>query len=159
LCRLLGRGRVIGIDVEIRPHNRSAIEEHPLFDLITLVEGSSTDPEVVTRVEGDVAGAETVLVLLDSAHTKAHVRAELEAYAPLVTVGSYVVVMDGIMQLVAGVPRAGERWDVDNPVTAIEEFVAANPSFVVQQPSWEFNESELRENVTHWPSGYLRRIA
>lgn len=158
LCRLLGRGRVVGIDIEIRPHNRTAIEAHPLFDLITLIEGSSVDPQTVAAATAEIAEGETVLVILDSNHTAEHVRAELEAYAPLVSVGSYVVVMDGVMRLVADTPRGEPEWESDNPIAAVEEFVADHPEFQLEQPPWPFNESELRANVTHWPRGYLRRV-
>jgi cephalosporin hydroxylase len=159
LCKLLGRGRVIGIDIEVRPHNRTAIEQHPLADLIMLIEGSSTDPATVSRVAREIGRGETTLVLLDSAHTKAHVLAELEAYSPFVSVGSYIVVMDGIMALVSDTPRGRPGWDVDNPVSAVEEFVRHHPEFAVEQPAWRFNESDLRSNVTHWPQGYLRRVS
>src|SRR6185503_4375897 len=98
LCKAFGKGRVIGIDIEIRPHNRQAIEAHPLFNLITLIEGSSISPEVVQSVKANVQPNETVLVLLDSCHTKEHVAAELKAYSELVSIGSYIVAMDGIMQ-------------------------------------------------------------
>jgi cephalosporin hydroxylase len=159
LCKLLGHGRVVGVDIEIRPHNRAAIEAHALADLITLIEGSSTDPEVVSRVVREIGEVETTLVLLDSDHTKEHVLSELEAYAPLVSVGSYIVAMDGVMQLVSDAPRAGADWDVDNPLSAVDEFLSRHPEFVVEQPAWEFDESDLRSNVTHSPQGYLRRIA
>jgi cephalosporin hydroxylase len=159
LCRLLGRGRVIGVDIEIRPHNRKAIEEHPLADLVTLIEASSTDPETVAQVAGLIHPGETTLVLLDSAHSRDHVLAELEAYAPLVTVGSYVVVMDGVMALVADTPRGQPEWSDDNPISAVEEFVRRHPEFVVEQPPWPFNESDLRSSITHWPRGYLHRTA
>jgi cephalosporin hydroxylase len=158
LCKLAGRGRVVGIDIEIRPHNREAIEAHPLAGLITLIEGSSTDPETVATAAAEIRPGEKVLVILDSNHTREHVRAELEAYAPLVSVESYLVVMDGIMRLVADTPRGAPQWEHDNPITAVEEFVAEHPEFVVEQPPWPFDESELRANVTHWPHGYLRRI-
>src|SRR5262249_43647098 len=82
LCRCVGKGRVVGIDVHVRPHNRRAIEEHALAALITLVEGSSTDASVVERVRALVEPGETVMVMLDSCHTKEHVLAELRAYAP-----------------------------------------------------------------------------
>lgn len=159
LCKLAGRGRVVGIDIEIRPHNREAIEAHPLAPLITLIEGSSTSPETVAAVAAEIQPGETVLVILDSDHTREHVRAELEAYAPLVSVDSYLVVMDGIMRLVADTPRGADEWADDNPITAVEEFVAGHPAFLVEQPPWPFNESELRANVTHWPQGYLRRVS
>lgn len=159
LCKIVGRGRVVGVDIEIRPHNRTAIEEHPLAHRITLIEGSSTDPATVARVADEVGSGETTLVMLDSAHTKEHVLAELEAYSPFVSVHSYIIVMDGIMELVADTPRGRPDWSTDNPVSAVEEFVRHHPEFVVEQPSWPFNESHLRRNVTHWPRGYLRRVS
>src|SRR5712692_10042024 len=115
LCKLMGKGRVIGIDVEIRPHNRSAIEAHPLFPLVTLIEGNSIDPSTVERVRARVGPGERVVVLLDSCHTKEHVLAELRAYAPLVSQGSYIVAMDGIMEDVVGAPRAEPDWVWNNP--------------------------------------------
>lgn len=159
LAKLFGRGRVVGIDIEIRPHNRTAIEEHPLSDAITLIEGSSTDPATLEQVAAQIEPGERTLVMLDSNHTREHVRAELEAYHELVSVGSYLIVMDGIMQLVADTPRARPEWSEDNPISAVEEFVRDHPNFVVEQPEWPFNESELRTNITHWPFGYLRRVS
>jgi cephalosporin hydroxylase len=159
LCKALGKGRVIGIDIEIRPHNRAAIEAHPLADLITLVEGSSTDPATLAQVAEAIRPGETTLVILDSNHTREHVLAELEAYSGLVTPGSYLIAMDGIMKLVADTPRGAADWSEDNPITAVEEFVRAHPEWVVEQPPWGFNESELRRNVTHWQQGYLRRVS
>jgi cephalosporin hydroxylase len=158
LCKLADRGRVVGIDIDIRPHNRAAIEAHPLSELITLIEGSSVAPETVAAAAAEIQPGEKVLVILDSNHTREHVRAELEAYGPLVSVGSYAVVMDGIMRLVADTPRGRPEWHDDNPIVAVEEFVADHSEFVVEQPAWDFDESELRSNVTHWPQGYLRRV-
>jgi cephalosporin hydroxylase len=157
LCRAMGRGSVIGIDLEIRPHNRRAIEDHPLASMITLVEGDSTHPAVVDRVRELVGGAASVLVLLDSNHSRAHVRGELEAYAPLVTTGSYLVATDGVMELVADAPRGKPEWSTDNPISAVHDFLQGHPEFVLEQPRWPFNESELDRNVTHWPQAYLRR--
>ena len=157
LCRLLGRGRVIGVDVEIRPHNREALEAHPLSSLITLIEGSSTDAEVVEEVGRAIKPGETVLVLLDSAHGRDHVRAELELYAPLVSPGSYIVAMDGIMELVAGAPRAPAHWSEDNPSRAAADFAAAHPEFTVEQIQPPFNEGNVSERITHSPRGFLRR--
>ncbi len=94
LCKAMEKGRVIGIDIEIRLHNRAAIEAHPLSDRITLIEGSSTAPEIVAQVKSLVKPGETVLVILDSNHSYAHVADELEAYADLVTPGSYIVATD-----------------------------------------------------------------
>ncbi len=158
LCRAMGKGRVIGIDIEIRPHNRKAIEAHPLNDRITLLEGSSTDPGIVTQVKATVKPDESVLVILDSNHTYAHVRAELVAYADLVTVGSYLVATDGIMGDLADVPRGVPAWVTDNPTCAARDFASKHPEFVVEQPAWPFNESGLDQNTTHWPGAWLKRI-
>jgi len=159
LCRAIGRGRVIGVDIEIRPHNRIAIEAHELFDLIELVEGSSVAPEIVADVAGRVAPGDTVLVILDSNHSYAHVLAELEAYAPMVTSGSYIVATDGVMQWLADVPRGEAGWDTDNPTEAARDFLAEHPEFVLEDPPpFVFNESELTERITHWPGSYLRRL-
>ena len=157
LCTAMGHGRVVGVDVEIRAHNRQAIEAHPLASSITLIEGGSTDPAIVARVLEEIAGARSVLVLLDSNHSRAHVRAELETYAPLVTAGSYIVATDGVMLEVADAPRGKPEWTTDNPVSAVHDFLQTHPEFELEQPAWPFNESELTGNVTHWPQAYLRR--
>jgi cephalosporin hydroxylase len=157
LCRLLGHGKVVGVDVEIRPHNRAAIEAHALSDLITLIEGSSTAPATVHRVEAAIRPNDTVLVLLDSNHSKAHVLAELDAYAPLVSVGSYIVAMDGIMAKVVGAPRTQPSWATDNPREAAREWVASHPAFVIEEPAFAFNEGMVRERVTYWPDAFIRR--
>lgn len=157
LCKALEKGRVIGIDIEIRPHNRAAIEAHPLRDRITLVEGSSTDANVAAQVKSWVKPGETVLVILDSNHTYAHVTAELETYAELVTTGSYIVATDGIMSDLADVPRGRPEWTTDNPTQAARDFAARHPEFAIEQPAWPFNESELNQNITHWPEAWLKR--
>jgi len=157
LCKAMGKGRVIGIDIEIRKHNRKAIEAHELSPLITLVEGSSVAPEVVAQVTAMVGRGETALVLLDSDHTRAHVAAELEAYCGLVSPGSYIVATDGSMQFLDDVPRGSPGWRNDNPTVAAMEFATAHPEFTLEQPAWPFNESALRENVTHWPGAWLRK--
>jgi len=151
-------GRIIGVDIEIRPHNREAIEEHFLFPYITLIEGSSVDPGIVGQVEREIGPDDRVMVFLDSNHTKAHVLAELEAYCGMVTPGSYIVATDGIMLTVHDVPRAGENWDKDNPVGAVHEFLRTHPEFELKEPEWPFNESELARNInTHWNEAWLRR--
>ncbi len=98
LLKLLGGGRVIGIDTEIRPHNRAAIETHELSPQITLVEGNLIAPDIVARVHAMVEPGQRVLVILDSDHTKAHVLSELEPYAPLVSVASYAISADGALR-------------------------------------------------------------
>lgn len=159
LCKAMDKGRVIGIDIEIRSHNRTAIEAHPLNDRITLIEGSSTAPEIVARVRSLVKPGEIVLVILDSNHTYAHVADELEAYADLVTPGSFIVATDGIMHDLADVPRGNPQWTTDNPTWAARDFAAKHAEFVIEQPVWPFNESNLDQNITHWPEAWLKKIS
>lgn len=159
LCKAMGKGRVIGVDVEIRPHNRAAIEAHELASYLTLIEGDAIAPAIVERVKTHVKLGETVMVLLDSNHSKAHVLGELNAYAPLVTPDSYIVAMDGIMAEVAGAPRTQPDWTWNNPRDAALEFVAANPHFAIEEPAFLFNESHISERVTYWPSAFLKRIS
>lgn len=158
LFKAMERGRVVGVDIEIRKHNREAIEAHPLASHISLIEGGSTDAETVSAVRSHVQPGETVMVVLDSNHSKAHVAAELELYAPLVTPGSYIVATDGVMEMLADVPRGQADWDDDNPSSAAREFAATHPEFELAQPAWPFNESELQQNITHWPDAWLRRV-
>ena len=157
LCKAMDRGRVIGVDIEIRPQNRKAIEEHCLFPLITLIEGSSIDPAVVEQVRSQIRPSDTALVILDSKHSKEHVRAELEAYAPLVTPGSYIVVQDGCMEQMAGAPRSDPDWTWNNPLQAARDLLAERPEFELHEPQFAFNEGNVRRRVTYWPGGYLRR--
>jgi cephalosporin hydroxylase len=158
LCKAIEKGRVIGIDIEIRPHNRAAIEAHPLFPFITLIEGSSIEPAVVDRVKSLVKPGEKVLVLLDSCHTKEHVLAELNAYAPLVTPGSYIVAMDGIMEEVVGAPRTQRDWVWNNPKRAAREWVEAQSDYRIEEPPQPFNEGQITERVTYWPDGFIKRV-
>jgi cephalosporin hydroxylase len=157
LCKAMDKGRVVGVDIEIRPHNRKAIESHFLFPFITLIEGDSISPQVVSKVRQQIKLGEKVLVLLDSCHTKAHVLGELKAYAPLVSPGSYIVAMDGIMEQLTGAPRTQPDWIWNNPRQAALEFVAANPDFEIEEPPFLFNEGCVKNRVTYWPDAYIRR--
>lgn len=158
LCKAMDKGRVVGVDIEIRPYNREAIETHPLFPLVTLVEGDSTDPVTVEQVESSIEPDDTVLVLLDSNHTKEHVLAELNAYAPLVSEGSYMVAMDGIMEQIVGAPRTKPDWAWNNPRRAALEFVEKNPGFVIEEPPFPFNEGNVSKRVTYWPDGFIKKV-
>jgi cephalosporin hydroxylase len=158
LCKAMGKGRVIGVDIEIRPHSRAALEAHDLSPLITLIEGSSTDQAVVKKVKAKIRPNEKVLVLLDANHTKDHVLKELEAYGPLVGVGSYIIAADGIMKQLAGAPRTKPEWTWDNPKSAVTEFLARHPEFKPAPQPQPFNEGMISRPVTYWPDGYLRRI-
>lgn len=157
LFRAMGRGRVIGVDIEIRPHNRAAIEAHELSDLITLVEGSSIAPEVVEQVRRMIRTGERVMVILDSNHSRDHVRGELEAYGPLVSEGAYIVATDGIMGDLVNAPRSQPDWGWNNPRVAAEEFLCAHPEFENAPPIFPFDESTLNHRVTYWPGAWLRR--
>lgn len=159
LCKAFGKGRIVGVDIEIRPHNRKAIEAHEMFPLITMHEGSSTDPAIVNKVKAEVKKGDTVLVLLDSNHTYQHVLDELNCYAELVSVGSYIVATDGIMYDLHDVPRGEADWGTNNPMKAAQDFVAKHPNFVIEQPEWPFNESQLEHNITHWPGAWIRRVS
>lgn len=157
LFKAMGKGRVVGVDIEIRPHNRKAIEAHEMFPMITLLEGSSTAPETFAKVKSLIKPNEKVMVILDSNHTKEHVLNELELYHPLVSKDSYIVATDGSMQILHDVPRGTADWKWNNPVEAAVEFAAKHKDFAIEQPAWPFNESELRQNITHWPSAWLYR--
>ena len=157
LLEAMGKGRVIGVDIEVRPHNRKAIEAHPMKSRISLIEGSSVDPGVVRKVREHVSPGDRVMVILDSNHTKQHVLRELDAYHDLVTPGSYIVATDGSMKDLHDVPRGRPEWATDNPTAAATEFAAQHPEFVMEQPEWPFNESGLSRNITHWPNAWLRR--
>ncbi|EDN71408.1 Cephalosporin hydroxylase [Beggiatoa sp. PS] len=157
LCKAMEKGRIIGVDVEIRPHNRKALESHELFPYITLIEGSSIDESIINNVKSLVKPGETVLVILDSNHTKQHVLDELNAYHDLVTTGSYIVATDGIMKELYDVPRGISDWKENNPAVAATEFAQKHPEFIIEQPNWPFNESNLTENITHWSGAWLRR--
>jgi cephalosporin hydroxylase len=158
LCKAMGRGRVIGIDNDIRAHNRAAIEAHELFEFITLIEGSSIAPATLEQVRALVRRDETVVVLLDARHTKEHVLAELRSYSPLVSIGSYIVAMDGIMEQVVGAPRTEPDWAWNNPRQAALDFVRENSNFRIEEPAFRFNEGAITERVTYWPSAYIRRM-
>ena len=158
LAELMGRGRVIGIDLVIRSHNRDAIEHHELAPRITLIEGDSAAPSTIEAVRGHLRPGEVVLILLDSDHSKPHVLRELEAYAPLVSPGSYIVATDGVMKDLSATPRGKAEWQWDNPTAAAAEFAAAHPEFALEPPRWVFNESELTQPITHWPGAWLRRL-
>jgi cephalosporin hydroxylase len=158
LMKAMGQGRmVVGVDLEIRPHNRAAIEKHELYPMLRLIEGNSVAPEIVARAASHVRTGDKVLVILDSNHSRAHVAAELEAYHHFVTPGSYIVATDGIMREVADVPRGTPEWRHDNPAQAAEDFAARHPEFVIESPPWRFNESDLDQNITAWPSAWLKR--
>jgi cephalosporin hydroxylase len=150
ILELIGKGKVIGVDIEIRPHNRTAIETHPLKHRIELIEGSSVAAETLDAVRKAVGNAKSVLVFLDSNHTESHVRQELELYAPLVTPGSYIVAHDGAQAWVWDIPNGKPEWKDDHPLNAIHEFVESHSDFTID-PHW------TRLGITSSPDGFLKR--
>jgi cephalosporin hydroxylase len=151
-----GDGRVIGVDIDIREHNRVAIEEHPMSRRITMIEGSSIDEGIVAQVREQVGDASSVLLILDSNHTHDHVLAELELYAPMVTRGSYIAVMDTVVEDMPGGAFPDRPWDRgDNPATAVKAFLQSEQGkrFEVDQ------ELSDRLILSVAPGGYLRCIA
>lgn len=158
LCRLIGKGRVIGVDIEIRPHNRAALDAHPLRPMIELIEGDSTAAATLQRLRALLKPGEKAMVLLDGLHTRKHVLAELRAYGELVTPGMYLVAMDGIMARLPGAPRARDDWETNNPRAAVEEFVAENRDFALEPPVPPFNEGATRTRPSYIYKGFLRRL-
>lgn len=150
MLELLGRGRVIGVDVEIRKHNRLAIEGHPLSKRIELVEGSSTDPKIVEQVKKSIPNGDNVLVTLDSNHSYQHVLDELRVYSELVAPGGYLVVMDTAQEMLSATPAGKNEWIDDNPLAAVREFLLKNKE-------WEVDNYYTRTHITCNPSGFLRR--
>ena len=145
--------RVIGIDVDIRAHNRTAIEQHPMFKRISMIQGSSVAPDVVAQVRAAVVGRQRVLVCLDSNHTHEHVIAELEAYAPLTTVGSYCVVFDTIIEEMPAGTYPDRPWGPGNsPKSAVDAFLRGHSEF----------ERDTRVDhkllISVASGGYLRRV-
>lgn len=159
LCKAMEHGHVIGVDIEIRPHNKKAINEHFLKPYITTIEGDSTSQETFDAVRRLIPAGSTVVVMLDSNHTKEHVLKELRLYSGLVSIGSYIVVMDGIMSKVVGAPRSSPDWAWDNPMAASKVFVAINPNFEIVEPEFLFNEGQITDRVTYWPGAYLKRVS
>jgi cephalosporin hydroxylase len=148
---LIGKGRVIGVDVEIRKYNRLALQSHPLSRRFTLIEGSSVDDATARSVQDLIRPDEKVLVALDSNHTAAHVAKELNLYSRLVSPDSYLVVFDGVMQVLTDAPGGSPAWNDDNPWRAIQGFLEKNDDFEVD-PYYN------RLKVTHCPGGFLKRV-
>lgn len=157
LCKAMGVGHVIGVDIEIREHNREAIEAHELHKYITLIEGDSTAPDIVDHVHRLCARTDKVLVILDSCHSYEHVAKELMAYHDLIRPGFYIIVQDGNMSILHDVPRGTPDWEWDNPSHAALEFVKINKEFVIEELPRIFNESTLTKNITYHTNGFLRR--
>lgn len=159
LCNLIGKGKVIGVDIEIRPHNRVAIENHPLYKFITMFEGDSTDPIIIEKIKNIISNSQNVIIILDGDHTKDHVLEELNIYSQFVSKGSYIIACDGyIKELVTGGPRTESDWFINNPKQAAIEFVKSNPDFMLDEPKFIFNEGVVNKWISYWSGGFIKRL-
>ena len=153
MLELIGRGEVLGIDVDIREHNKKEIEKHKMAKRIKMIEGSSTDEKVVKEVEKIGKRHKKVMVCLDSLHTHKHVLKELNLYSKFVTKGSYLVVFDTIIEYFSKGFFKDRPWDKgNNPATAVKAFLKKNKNFVIDK------EIENKLLITCAPGGYLKRI-
>lgn len=153
ICGGAQDARVVGIDIDIRAHNRAAIEQHPMFKRIDLLQGSSIAPEIVAQVQTLAAGRQRVMVLLDSNHTHEHVLQELRAYAPLVSTGSYCVVFDTVIEDMPADAFPDRPWGKgDNPKTAVQQYLLENEAFEVD------TAMDGRLLISVAPSGYLKKV-
>lgn len=151
LLELLGKGKVIGIDIEIREHNRKVIEASPLFKRIELIEESSISEEVIEKLREKMPKGSKVIVFLDSDHTKPHVLKELALYQEFIIPGCYIVVFDTITSILADAGIADKKYIKNTPMEAVQEFLKQNDNFVIDK---EFNKLF----VSYSPDGYLKRI-
>ena len=154
LLHLLGNnGKVIGVDIDIRPHNRKAIEKHFLSKIITLIQGSSIDENIFENIRSHISPKDRVMVILDSNHTHQHVLKELELYSSLVTKGCYLLVMDTIINDMPKESFKDRPWSHnDNPKTAVKEFLKSSKKFVVDK------NVQNKLLITVAPNGYLKCI-
>jgi len=155
ILELIGKGEVLGIDIDIRDYNRTEIEKHPMCKRIKMIQGSSIDPGIVSKVKEHTEGKESILVVLDSNHTHEHVLAELKMYSPFVSLDSYIVVYDTIVEKLPPdyLPGHIRPWGIgDNPFTALNTFIGENPQFEIDK---SINNKLL---ISVAPDGYLRRI-
>lgn len=154
LCGGPQNAEVLGIDIDIRQHNREAIETHPMFKRISMIQGSSIALEVIEQVKSKAADKHKILVCLDSNHTHDHVLAELESYAPLTSVGSYCIVFDTIVEDLPEDMFSDRPWGPgNNPKTAVWEYLKTHPEFAIDK------SIQHKLLITVAPDGYLKRIA
>ncbi len=155
IMELIGKGEVLGVDIDIREHNRKEIEAHPMAKRIKMIQGSAIDPAIVAEVAKHVAGKKTVMVLLDSNHTHDHVLRELEMYTPLVSMDSYILLPDTFVEFFPKGYVTDRPWDVgNNPYTAMEAFLKTTTEFVKDEAIT--NKLLITEALG---GGYLKRIA
>jgi cephalosporin hydroxylase len=149
----LSHRKVLGIDIDIREHNRKAIEDHPMASRIQMIQGSSIAPEVINQVYKIAKGYKRILVCLDSNHTHDHVRSELEVYAPLTSVGSYCVVFDTVVEDLPADMFSDRPWGPgDNPKTAVWDYIKSHKDFEID------TSIQNKVLISVAPDGYLKRV-
>ncbi|MBK9271789.1 MAG: cephalosporin hydroxylase family protein [Saprospiraceae bacterium] len=152
IMELIGHGEILGIDIDIREHNKAEILRHPMAKRISMIQGSSVDQAIIQQVKDIAKGKQKIMVCLDSNHTHEHVLAELQNYHSFVSVGSYLVVFDTIIERM---PKAmyDRPWDVgNNAMTAVDEFMKTNDQFIIDE------QLDLKLLISVAPRGYLKKI-
>ena len=153
ILELIGKGEVLGIDIDIREHNKKEILQHPMSKRIKMIQGSSIDPAIVKQVRDYAQGKQTVMVLFDSNHTHDHVLEELRAYSDLTSIGSYCIVFDTVVEDLPKGRYSDRPWDVgSNPKTAVFEFLKENDDFVIDK------QIDYKLLISVAPDGYLKRL-
>lgn len=151
ILELIGNGEVLGIDIDIRKHNKYEIEKHPMFKRITMIQGSSTDRSIIKKVQKFTKDKKKVMIILDSNHTHKHVLKELKVYSPLVSKGSYLIVFDTIIEDMPQEYIKNRPWGTNNnPKTAVNEFLSRNDRFKIDK------KTERKILITAATSGYLK---
>jgi cephalosporin hydroxylase len=152
-CGEIENGKILGIDIDIREHNKKAIKDHPMIKKITMFEGSSTSEEMIDSVKNFAKESKNVMLILDSNHTHDHVLAELNAYADLVGKDNYCIVFDTIIEDMPENSFPDRPWDIgNNPKTAVKKYLESNPNFEVDK------NIQNQQLITSAPDGYLKRI-
>ncbi len=152
-CGLIKKGKVLGIDIDIRNHNKKLIKSHPMYKKITMFEGSSTSPQIVDKVKKFASKSKNIMLILDSNHTHDHVLNELELYGGLVSKNNYCIVFDTIIEYLPKNSYPNRTWDKgNNPKTAVDKYLSHHPEFIVDK------DIDNQLLITNAPNGYLKKI-
>jgi len=153
MLELIGKGKVVGIDIDIRHHNKNAIQKHPLYKRIIMIQGSSIEKNTISKVKKFTKGKKKIIVILDSSHSHDHVLKELQLYSPFVKKGSYLIVLDTAIEDMPKNSFKNRPWDKkNNPKTAVREFLKTNNRFEIDK---EYDDKLL---ITSAPEGFLKCI-
>lgn len=165
LCNIMRKGKVIGVDVNIKLNNRKLIEKHELYDYIIMFEGDSINSNIIKNIKNVIYKNKTdpiILVILDGDHTYNHVLSELIEYSNFVSVNSYIIACDGYIKELVGkdsAPRTNLDWKLNNPNKAAEEFVKINKNFIIEEPKFLFNEGSVSKWISYFSGGFIKKIS